>query len=176
MQIAILNYSGNVGKTTIARDILKNNLDNHSIISIDTINTDGKEEIIIKGEDGDKIYAELLFQDNVILDIGSSNLEIFLKYVSNRKEIFNKISHFIIPTTPISKQINDTVKTIFTLSNEFSIPKGKIFVIGNFFDEFDTNSSESLSAVKELGVKVINKTIHKHNLYQNNANINDLGS
>ena len=40
MNIAVVNFSGNVGKTTIVRHLLAPNLPDHTIVAVETINLD----------------------------------------------------------------------------------------------------------------------------------------
>lgn len=103
MKIAVLNYSGNVGKTTLSRDMLYYNLQNYDLVTIESVNSDGKEKVIIRGEDGDKIYTELLVTDDLILDIGSSNLENYLKNSEIENELISSIDLFVIPVTAEKK-------------------------------------------------------------------------
>lgn len=110
MKIAVLNYSGNVGKTTLARDLLHFYLQDHELVTIESINSDGKEKVVIRGDDGDKIYTELLVTDNLILDIGSSNLESYLKNSEKESEFISSIDLFIIPVTAEKKTTSRYIK------------------------------------------------------------------
>lgn len=106
MRIAVLNYSGNVGKTTISRDLLKYRMPDHQIVTVESVNSDGKETLVICGDKGDDIYTEMLLNDNIILDIGSSNLESFIHSTEQEREIMNNIDLFIIPITGEKKTTN----------------------------------------------------------------------
>ncbi|HDQ6531952.1 TPA: transcriptional regulator, partial [Escherichia coli O75:H8] len=77
MRIAVLNYSGNVGKTTISQHMLLPRL-NYEILRIETLNSDGEGNgQKMAAEDFDKIFNTILNLDDVIIDVGSSNIETF---------------------------------------------------------------------------------------------------
>ena len=129
MKIAVLNYSGNVGKTSIVNEVLKPNLPDYEVITIDSVNVSGKEKIVFRGEEADKIFTELLVQENAILDIGSSNLEQYFDSSNENNELLEYIDTFIVPIVPAIKQQNDSIKTIKDLI-KFNIDPQKIFVVG----------------------------------------------
>ena len=165
MKIAVLNYSGNVGKTTIARDLLKPNLTDYEIITIDTVNADGQETMLLKGEDDRQIYVELLVQDNVILDIGSSNLEAYLKNSQKYRDLLNIVDKFIIPTTTDKKQHADSLKTVADLIN-FGIDKNKIFVMVNRVEkEKEDMFSEIIAPYSKVKINIVKTFIPRHELY-----------
>ncbi|MBQ9724358.1 MAG: hypothetical protein IJV56_03335 [Neisseriaceae bacterium] len=165
MKIAVLNYSGNVGKTTIARDLLKQNLTDYEIITIDTVNADGQETMLLKGEDDRQIYVELLVQDNVILDIGSSNLEAYLKNSQKHRDLLNIVDKFIIPTTTDKKQQADSLKTVADLIN-FGVDKNKIFVLVNRVEkEKEDLFSEIIAPYKQVKINIVKTFIPRHELY-----------
>lgn len=172
MKIALLNYSGNVGKTTLARDLLKFRLQEYELITIESSNADGKEELIIRGEDRDKLYTELLLADDVILDIGSSNLESFFKSSKKESEIISNINIFIVPTTPELKQQQDTIKTIKDLL-ENNVNANQIHIIANqvVFDTYTTVTdtfSDLIAVTNALNINFNFKyAIERHDLYKN---------
>lgn len=176
MKIAVLNYSGNVGKTTLARDLLHFYLQEHELVTIESINSDGKEKVVIRGDDGDKIYTELLVTDNLILDIGSSNLESYLKNSEKESEFISSIDLFIIPVTAEKKQQVDTLKTvkdIFALGASQNIE-----IIFNQVDDnmnIEETFSDLASSLKKLDVKVnYENSIFRHDLYSRGHQLSEL--
>lgn len=181
MKIAVLNYSGNVGKTTIARDVLSYRLPDYEMISVESVNSDGKESLVIRGEDGDKIYTEVILNDNLIMDVGSSNLEAFLRSGEKESEIINSIDIFIVPVTPEKKQQADTIKTIRDLLL-LGVKPTQINIIFNQVDDtFQSNIDEIfatiLSAHRELGISVDTKNmIFRHDLYSQGQKLSEMMS
>lgn len=176
MKIAVLNYSGNVGKTTLSRDMLYYNLQNYDLVTIESVNSDGKEKVIIRGEDGDKIYTELLVTDDLILDIGSSNLENYLKNSEIENELISSIDLFVIPVTAEKKQQADTLKTVRDIvalgaSNNIAI------VFNQIDDKTDVEEvfSNLISALIKLKVNVNpENTIFRHDLYSRGQELSEM--
>lgn len=176
MKIALLNYSGNVGKTTLARDLFQYNLQDYELVTIESVNSDGRETTLIRGDNGDKIYTELLVQDNLILDIGSSNLENYLQNSKKESELISLIDKFVIPVTPEKKQQIDTAKTIIDL-NTLGVPSGSINLVfnqvlpkSNLKDIFSglTKQCATFSNIDFADV------IYRHNLYSTGLQLKDL--
>ena len=165
-KIAVLNYSGNVGKTTIVNEVLKPNLPDYEIITIDSVNVSGKEKIVFRGEESDKIFTELLVQDNAILDIGSSNLEQYFESSNEAQELLEYIDTFIVPIVPAIKQQNDSAKTVKDLL-KFGVEPQKIFVVANLVDKGEKGiQNELLNILKNLTVHFCQTQIPKHDLYK----------
>lgn len=179
MKVALLNYSGNVGKTTLARDFLKPRMPDHKIVTVESYNADGKEELIIKGEDNDMLYAELISTPNLILDVGSANLGNFLFYSEEDTEMIECIDKFIIPTTPDLKQQHDTGKTIESLIKLGVQPK-QIFIIANQITPDPTKKLEDIfefliQLTSRLNIDFnLNYAIRKHQLYLSGKNLSEL--
>lgn len=170
MRIAILNYSGNVGKTTIARDIFGYRLPEYELVSIESVNNDGKETVVIRGEEGDKLYTEVIINDDLILDIGSSNLEAFFRTSEKESEIINSMDKFIIPVTSEKKQQLDTLKTIQDLL-KMKVSPTAIHIIANQVTEDPLALNKEVfdkivTGAKRAGVNFdVDTVIHKHDLY-----------
>lgn len=179
MKIALLNYSGNVGKTTLARDLFKLRLPKYEIVSIESVNNDGKENLLIRGEDGDKLYTELLLNDDMILDIGSSNLEAFFLSGKKEVEIINNIDIFILPVTPELKQQADTGKTLKSLLSA-GVVENKIHVIPNqvIIDPHNPISNvfgELRKITAKLNIDfTLDYAIERHDLYKNGQTLGEL--
>ena len=60
MKIVVMNFSGNVGKTTISEHVLKANMENASVFSVESINQ-GSTNIEAEQIKGKK-YGELIDQ------------------------------------------------------------------------------------------------------------------
>ena len=50
MKVAVINFSGNVGKSTVARHLLAPRLNNAEVIPVESINSDGTDETAIRGK------------------------------------------------------------------------------------------------------------------------------
>lgn len=176
MKIAVMNYSGNVGKTTLARDLLHFNLQDHDLLTIESVNSDGKEQMIIRGNDGDKIYTELLVTDNLILDIGSSNLEDYLNNSERESEFISSIDLFIIPVTPEKKQQADTLKTIRDII-ELGASRNIEIIFNQVNDDYEVKEvfSDLISSLDKMSIKVnVENYIFRHDLYSRGQQLSEL--
>ncbi len=136
MKIFILNSSGNVGKSLISRELFYPRLDNCKIIEVETVNRGSKElkhlnvEQFKTGDDFMNIYLQLMEIENIIVDVGASNLAGFWEQMNDYTGIEDMFDLFVIPVTSGDKEMTDTYKTILFL-REQGIPEEKIKVIFN---------------------------------------------
>ncbi|MGR2669664.1 StbB family protein [Vibrio campbellii] len=137
MKICVINFSGNVGKSIVSQHLLKPRIENSNIISVESINSDGTNDEKIKGKRFTDIMNRVLDIQNVIVDVGASNVEDFLQQMKKSIGSQDDFDYFVVPTIFKNKQIIDTVATIDTL-NDIGIEKERIKVIFNMLDE-DSN-------------------------------------
>jgi len=82
MRVALVNLGGNQGKTTLAVNLFAPRMPEAKILAVETINAAGGDLGAaveqLKGEQFARIYAELAAADDLILDVGASNIEDFL--------------------------------------------------------------------------------------------------
>ena len=101
MRLAILNYTGTVGKTTIAAHMLSPRLGNAPIIAVESINqTAASLGVAVEQMAGDKFWEQfktLLAKDSVIVDVGTSNIESFLAGMAQFEESHLEFDYFIVP-------------------------------------------------------------------------------
>lgn len=133
MKIAVLNFSGNVGKSTISRYLLSPRLNNAQIIAVETINSDGTEDESLKGKQFAELTETLALLDNAIIDIGASNIETLLVRMKELRGSHEDFDYYIIPTAPPKKQQRDTISTIDEL-NEIGVNADKIRLIFNMVE------------------------------------------
>ena len=133
MKIAVINFSGNVGKTTIARHLLAPRLDNADVIPIESINADGAETEALRGRDFDLLQQKMMSLKNVVVDIGASNVEDFVLLMQRYEGSHDDFDRFIVPTVPALKQQVDTIATLNQLA-ELGIEPLKVRLLFNFVD------------------------------------------
>lgn len=130
MKIAVINFSGNVGKTTVARHLLSPRMNNAEVISVESINSDGTEDEAIRGKQFGDLLNALDLIDDAVIDIGASNVEDFLVRMKQYRGSHEDIDYFVIPTVPARKQQRDTIGTISELA-DMGIPAEKILLVMN---------------------------------------------
>jgi hypothetical protein len=120
MSIAIVNCSGNVGKTTVTRELMAPRLPQMSVRQIESINTDDsagpKVEVMIAAR-FDELHEELMRGRDLLVDIGASNVEEYLSRLDSSVGSQEDYACFIVPVEPESKQMKDTIKTINMLAD-----------------------------------------------------------
>jgi len=173
MKIAIINYCGTVGKTTIAAHLLAPRLQGYKILSIESINENASsiseaEFEQMKSGKFSKIFNEIIRQDNLILDVGASNVENFMNGLANFATSYDYIDIFIVPITPETKAQKESVATVAFLL-DIGIPAEKIKIIFNRADE-DANEDfkSTINKLSKLGIKInANLIIAETELFDN---------
>ena len=133
MKIGVINFSGNVGKSTVARHLLAPRMNNAQIISVESINSDGTEEDSVRGKQFGDLIEAIALMDNVVVDIGASNVEDFISRMAQYRGSHEDFDYFVIPTVGKQKQQRDTISTIDALT-ELGIPAKKIRVVFNMVE------------------------------------------
>lgn len=134
MKIAIVNYTGTVGKTTVAAHLLSPRMGHAPIFAIETINETaagmGVDVDQIKGAKFRELFRKLFLLDDAIVDVGASNIEDFLDGMLKFDESHQEFDYFLIPVTSGTKEQKETISMIATLA-DFGIPAEKIRLVFN---------------------------------------------
>jgi hypothetical protein len=134
MKVAVLNYSGTVGKTTVAAHLLSPRMNEAPIFAIETINETaegfgvGVEQI--KGKNFRDLFKKLTMLDDAIIDIGASNIEAFIDGMVKFEDSHIEIDCFVIPVTNDDKVLKETIRMITVLS-AMGVPAEKIKLVFN---------------------------------------------
>lgn len=158
MRIAVVNNSGNVGKSTITQNMLLIENPDFEVLRVESINSDGKATgEKMTADDMMKVFKKIMGSDDIIVDVGSSNIEAFMyKMEHDFAGTCDYFDYFIIPVTPDLKQQNDTISIINALV-EMGVDEEKIKIIFNKINtklpihEQFTTILES-AALKSLGI------------------------
>ena len=174
MKIAVINFSGNVGKSTIARHLLVPRLNQAQYIAIESINADeGTQDGTIRGKQFGELMETLAQLNDVVVDIGASNVEDFVNLMTQYRGSHEDFDYFVVPTVggvSKTKQLRDTIKTISAL-HELGIPAKKLRLLFNMveLDEepsrlfatlFDFHAREKCFTLKPDAV------IHTNEIYE----------
>ena len=134
MKVVVMNFSGNVGKTTVAGHLLKPRMGNAPIFSVESINVDASADGLdvekMKGKKYGSLVQELMKLDDAIVDVGASNVEEFIKLMQQYDSSHEEFDYFVIPVVKEKKQQADTINTIQALKR-LGIAKNKIRVVFN---------------------------------------------
>ncbi len=133
MKIAVINFSGNVGKSTVARHLLSPRMPNAGLVAVETINADSASDNRIRGADFGKLQRDLQLENDAIVDVGASNVEQFMALMKQYHESHEDFDLYLVPTVPVPKQQRDTTECIVELA-ELGVPAHKIFVVFNLVE------------------------------------------
>lgn len=133
MKVCVLNFSGNVGKTTVASHLLQPRMD-APVFSVETLNqdaaADGLDVERVKGSRYGDLQRKLVAMDAAIVDVGSSNVETFLSLMEQYDGSHEDYDYFLVPTVKDKKQTADTVNTILAL-HRIGVEPERIKVVFN---------------------------------------------
>lgn len=134
MKVVVVNICGNQGKTTLSTNLFYPRMPGCRIIAVESINATsadlGVDVERIQGENFLKVYAELVSSDSVVVDVGASSVEGFLRGLSSFQDGHDEVDLFVIPLTSGSKEQKEGLKTLKVLE-AMGVPQDKIRVIFN---------------------------------------------
>ena len=136
MNIMVLNSSGNVGKSTISRELLYPRFEDAKIVEVETVNKGSKELGHLRvsqfksGDDFAELYMMLLEPGDLIVDVGASNIAPFWEQMSDFAGVETLFDLFVVPTVAADKEMTDSFKTILFLRAQ-GISDEKIKVVFN---------------------------------------------
>lgn len=134
MKVAVINFSGNVGKSTIARHLLLPRIQGAELIVVESINAGEDEGTILRGRQFGELQEYLQTVDNVIVDIGASNVEDLLGLMRKYRGSHEDFDYFVVPTVPTLKQQLDTIATLAELAR-LGIPASRIRIVFNHVED-----------------------------------------
>jgi MinD-like ATPase involved in chromosome partitioning or flagellar assembly len=140
MKLAVINFSGNVGKTTVSRHLLAPRLPGCQVVAVESINADDGQPVTIRGRQFAQLQEFLQSVDNVVVDIGSSNVEDLLKLMRRYQDSQEDFDGYIVPTVPDRKQQQDTAATLAALAR-IGVPPERLRVVFNQVDADDAIDS-----------------------------------
>lgn len=147
-KLCVINFSGNVGKSTFSRHVLMPRLSEARYIAIETINADEgseEEDEVLRGNKFRELTEMVVLSDNVVVDVGASNVEQFMARMGDFEGSHDLFDLFLIPTVPKKKQIKDTATTLSALS-ALGVPSSKLRLVFNMLTS-DTELKQDFEAI-----------------------------
>lgn len=148
MNIAVMNFSGNLGKTTIVNHVLAPRMPGAEVIAVESINADegaNASTETMRGQQFGQLQERLLSGGEVIVDVGASNVEDFVSLMTEFDGSHEDFDRFVVPTVPAGKQQRDTVATITEL-HRMGVPPERIFLVFNMVDRIEHGDLERVFA------------------------------
>jgi hypothetical protein len=135
MKIAVINFSGNVGKTTISRHLLVPRIQGAELIAIESINADeGFQGQALRGRQFAELQEYMQTVDSVVVDIGASNVEDLMALMRRYQGSHDDFDFFVIPTVAAIKQQQDTMATLIELAR-LGIAPSRLKVVFNMVED-----------------------------------------
>lgn len=148
MHAMVINFSGNVGKSTITKYLLAPRLPECKIYSVESINENEHEGDNIRGNALGAILDDMMKYDNALLDVGSSNAETVVSLLAKYDGAHEDFDAFIIPVISKPKVISDSIATASALA-DMGVPAEKIIIVLNQID-IETDKSIEFAKIHDL--------------------------
>lgn len=146
MKVAVINYTGTVGKTTVVAHLLSPRMPNASIYSIESINQAadalGLDVEKLRGDKFRELFNKLILDEDAIVDVGASNVEDFMNNLEGFEGAHEEIDYFVIPVTSGTKEQQETISMVDALLS-YGVPGDKVRLIFNRVQR-DTTSEFSI--------------------------------
>ncbi|MEW1781409.1 StbB family protein [Arthrobacter sp. NPDC080086] len=137
-KIAVINFSGNVGKSLASHHLLAPRLGNATVIAVETINADDNDGMQMRGNEFGALQENIMSLDSVVVDVGASNVEELVSRMKSYQGSHEDFDVFVVPTVPDAKQERDTISTIEALADDIGVERERIRVLLNRVDPRDS--------------------------------------
>ena len=121
MKVMLVNNSGNAGKSFFSREFFYPNMNNPLIVEVESNNSSSTDFDLnlekINAKKLDKLNQFLLMNDDVIVDVGSSQIESFLENLKSYDDLLEEIDLIVVPVPQNIKIYKDSA-TVLDLLNE----------------------------------------------------------
>lgn len=171
MKIAVINFSGNTGKTTLTKNLLVPLIPGAKRISIEDVNEgDGAVDLQIGANRFRNLAAELNVADDdqhIVMDIGASTGKAMVAELGALRTTRRIFDFWIVPVVPSEKERRDTLNTVKALL-EIKVPADRIVVIANNLSDpemFSVDFAQLAAAAGELGFVLCPQGILQHKVF-----------
>lgn len=134
--IMVANFSGNVGKTTLTKNLLLPNMLDVRIFAVEDVNAgyNQGEAVQLSAEQTQAILEQVIeasFSSAVIVDVGASNVSNFFAALLSYENMQEFITKVVVPTEPSEKVQTDTLSTLHYLTEQLGFDADKISLVLN---------------------------------------------
>ncbi|HEY0856191.1 MAG TPA: hypothetical protein VGE16_03995 [Albitalea sp.] len=171
MKIAVINFSGNTGKSMLTKNMLVPLLPGAKRISIEDLNeAGGRVDTAITASMFPSLAAELnVFEEDkhFVLDIGASSAKEMVGHFTRLSSTRSDIDLWLVPVTPSSKQCTDTINTIRKLI-EIGVHAARIVVVPNNITDvslFEMDFKRLGIAAAEMGFRLCDQGVPASKIY-----------
>ena len=169
MQIVIINFSGNTGKTTLSKHLFGALLPGVKRIQIEDVNlSDDNPDFEVAAGKFKTFAVELntAADEHYVIDIGASNAKAMINNFSTLKSTRAGIDFWIIPVAPASKQRSDSLNTAKTLMNIGVDPDIILMLMNNIVDvESIETDFDVIFKLRAHGIQVIDEVVLSNKIF-----------
>lgn len=144
-KLAVINFSGNVGKTVVAAHLLLPRIPEARLFSVESINVDASDEGVeverVRGTRYLQLSEDLLQAPAAVVDVGASNVEGFLAGMKALEGSHAEFDAFVVPVVRGKKQLADAINTVAALAS-LGVEAARIRVLFNKVDPNDELADE----------------------------------
>ena len=130
MKVAVINFSGTVGKTTISRHLLLPRIPGAEYIAVESINAGSEGALRLRGNQFAALQEYLHSIDSAVVDIGASTVDDLMDLMAQYGGSHEDFDCFIVPTVPDPKQQQDTIATLIDLAR-LGVPPERLRLVFN---------------------------------------------
>ena len=130
MKLAVINFSGNVGKTTLAHHLLLPRIPGAEYIAVETFNAGAEGQKTLRGDQFAMLQEYLHGVDSAVVDIGASTVDDLMDLMGQYGGSHEDFDCFIVPTVPDPKQQQDTIATLVDLAR-LGVPPERLRLVFN---------------------------------------------
>src|SRR4051812_38206942 len=145
MKIAVINFSGNVGKSTVARHLLLPRIDGAEIVAVESLNADEGQGQAMRGRQFGELQEYLQTVDSAVIDIGASSVEELLGLMQRYRGSHADFDYFVVPTVLAFKQQQDTIATLVELAR-LGVPPSRVKLVFNMV-EYGSDVAQAFAVV-----------------------------
>lgn len=173
-RVVAMHFSGNTGKTTLCRHLLKPAMPAAELIRVESINDSGSSsaDIELAGKQFEEVAKQLFVADgHVIVDIGASNVEQARNVLKRLGDAHEEVDLWVVPCIQVpgkdAKIYRDTIATLKELvalgvdPNRIAVIKNKVSEVTTMDDDF----ADLVSVAEVLGCRVIDRPVLAFDLY-----------
>lgn len=169
-RIAVINSSGNTGKSLVSNYMLRPNMDlqRHYVIgNLSMYSKTYSDEIVLSGKNFDEALKALSNIESAIVDIAADNTEYVIdtmKHNSNSHKVFD---YFLVPIVEGLKELEDSLNTIKALLKLGVLPNSIKVTFSNTksTENIDDKFEYLLPHLDELKISYDTNAAIEHNIF-----------
>jgi hypothetical protein len=134
--VMVANFSGNVGKTTLTKNLLLPNIACAQVFAVEDVNAGyGQGEAVqLSAQQTQMLLEQVIeasFSRPVVVDVGASNVSGFFAALAEYEGMQDYIAKVVVPVEPSEKVQVDTVSTLRFLVNNLHFEPAKLVLVPN---------------------------------------------